>query len=140
MEVPSGDQATALTILVWPEYVTFQLPVIASHIRTTFSSVPSARDLPSGDQATERTIPVSRSAYFNFPVVTPNTCPPLLPPTAIEVPSGDQPTALIIPGCLLPIQLGLIMPVAASQTYIKLSSHPEVKVLPSSDQAAVRTA
>ena len=57
MEVLSGDQATALTILVWPVYVSFQLPVLASQIRTTVRSVPRARDLPSGDQATARTIP-----------------------------------------------------------------------------------
>src|SRR6516164_4496621 len=98
MEVPLGDQATALTILVWPAYVRFQVPVRASQSRTMLWSVPRARAVPSGDQATASTIPMPRSAYLTLPVFTSNTCTPLLPPTASAVPSGDQASEVIIPG------------------------------------------
>jgi len=53
--VPSGDQATERTLSVWPEYVSMEFPVMASHTCAVLSKEPETIDLPSGDQATVST-------------------------------------------------------------------------------------
>jgi hypothetical protein len=55
--LPSGENATALTLSEWPVSVFRCLPVAASHTRTVLLLEPDAICLPSGEIATAVTPP-----------------------------------------------------------------------------------
>ena len=55
IRLPSGLNATEVTIFVCPLSVTVSLPVFASHSFTVFSQLPVTIRLPSGLNATELT-------------------------------------------------------------------------------------
>lgn len=54
--LPSGDQDTHLTVLVWAPTITISVPDSTSQIRTVRSPDPVTNRCPSGDQATAVTL------------------------------------------------------------------------------------
>ena len=59
--LPSGENATAFTLLLWPDMVRRLLPVTASQIRTVLPLSPVATVPPSGENATAYTVPPSKT-------------------------------------------------------------------------------
>src|SRR5262249_7224116 len=57
---PSGEKTTAPTSFEWPRSASSSFPVAASQTRTSASPEPAATRAPSGENATECSVPLSR--------------------------------------------------------------------------------
>src|SRR5262249_49132434 len=88
--VPSGDQATAYTLPVWPVRVLISTPAEASQILIVASSPAVAIWLWSGDQLAERTAPrCPRNCCSTVQQSTSHSCAPATPELTTSLPSGE---------------------------------------------------
>ena len=97
--VPSGDEAIATIMRVWPARVPSFPPVATSRMRTVSPSAMATR-VRSGDQAAARTQPMSSSAWVQttWPLVGSQIrAVPKLSAEARWVPSDDHASACTPP-------------------------------------------